>query len=76
MVKASPFIHQPDLLARKASKVSEADWRYQTHVKKYDIISRVLFRFFQGWKSLFDTVVNMVKPIYFEKLERSLNYKH
>ena len=41
MVKASPFIHQPDLLARKASKVSEADWRYQTHVTRYDIISRV-----------------------------------
>ena len=31
---------------------------------------------FQGWKSFFDTVVNMVKPIYFQKLESSLNYKN
>ena len=37
MVKALPFIHQPDRVARKASDVSAADWRYQTHVKKYRI---------------------------------------
>ena len=37
MAKASPFIHQPDRVAQKASDVSAADWRYQTHVKKYDI---------------------------------------
>ena len=36
MVKASPFIHEPDRVVRKASEVSAADWRYQTHVKKYD----------------------------------------
>ena len=35
MVKALPFIHQPDRVARKASYVSAADWRYQTHVKKH-----------------------------------------
>ena len=35
MVKALPFIHQPDRVARKASDVSAADWRYQTQVKKY-----------------------------------------
>ena len=34
MAKASPFVHQPDRVARKASDVSAADWRYQTHVKK------------------------------------------
>ena len=28
-------IHQPIWLARKASDVSAADWRYQTHVKNY-----------------------------------------
>ena len=33
MVKALPFIHQPDRMARKASDVSAADWRYQTRVK-------------------------------------------
>ena len=35
IVKALPFIHQPDRVARKASDESVADWRYQTHVKKY-----------------------------------------
>ena len=44
MAKASPFIHQPDRVARKASDVLAADWRYQTHVKKYHIFSRVLLR--------------------------------
>ena len=34
MVMALLFIHQPDRVARKAD---DADWRYQTHVKKYDI---------------------------------------
>ena len=34
MVKASQFIHQPDRVVRKASDVSAADWRFQTHVKK------------------------------------------
>ena len=33
--KALPFIHQLDRVARKASDVSAADWRYQTQVKKY-----------------------------------------
>ena len=33
MVKALPFIHKPDRVARKASDVSAADWRNQTHVK-------------------------------------------
>ena len=35
MVKALPFIHQPDRVARKACEVSATDWQYQTHVKKY-----------------------------------------
>ena len=42
MVKASPFIHQPDRMARKASDVSAADWRYQTFVKKCKITVRTL----------------------------------
>ena len=33
MVKALPFIHQPDRAARKASGVLAADWRYQTRGK-------------------------------------------
>ena len=31
MVNVLPFIHQPDRLAREASDVSAADWRYQTN---------------------------------------------
>ena len=37
MVRASPFIHQPDRVARKASDVLAADWLYQRHVKKHRI---------------------------------------
>ena len=37
MVKASPFIHQPDRVERKANDVSATVWRYQKHVKKYGI---------------------------------------
>ena len=49
IVKALPFIHQPGQVAPKASDVSAADWLYQhTHVKKYDIFSRVLLRLFSG----------------------------
>ena len=33
MVKALPFIHQHDRVARKTSDVSAADWRRQTHEK-------------------------------------------
>ena len=47
-MKALLFIHQPDRVARKASDVSGADWRYQTHAKRYRIFSRVLLRLFSG----------------------------
>ena len=52
MAKASPFIHQPDRVVRKASELSAADWLYQTHVKQYGIFSRVLLRLFSGLKIL------------------------
>ena len=48
MVKALPFIHQPDQLMQKASDMSAADWQYQTHMKKYSIFSRVLLGLFLG----------------------------
>ena len=48
MVKALPFIHQTDRVARKACDVSAADWRYQTHVKKYRIFSRVVTAFLRA----------------------------
>ena len=46
IVKALPFIHQPDRVAPKANDVSAADWLYQHTWKKYDIFSRVLLRLF------------------------------
>ena len=46
------FIHQPNRVARKASDVLTADWRYQRHVKKYRIFSRVLLRLFSGLEIL------------------------
>ena len=52
MVKALPFIHQPDRVERKASDVSAADWRYQTHVKKHVFFHVCCYGFSQGWKSL------------------------
>ena len=52
MVKALPFIHQPDRVARKACDVSATDWQYQTHVKKYRFFSGVLLRLFSGLEIL------------------------
>ena len=34
------------------SDVLAADWRYQTHMKKYDIFWRVLLRLFSGLEIL------------------------
>ena len=48
MVKALPFIHHPDRVARKASDVSAADWRYQTRVKNIVCFSRLLLRLSSG----------------------------
>ena len=50
MVKALPFIHQPDREARKASDVSKNIVFF--HVYYYS--------FSQGWKSLSYTVVYMI----------------
>ena len=61
MVKALPFIHQPDRVERKASDVSAADWRYQTRVKKHAFFHVCYYGFSQGWKSLNNTVGYMIK---------------
>ena len=42
--------------------MSAADWRYQTHAKKYRIFSRVLLRFFQ--KLMCNTIVYMIKRFF------------
>ena len=61
MVKALPFIYQPDWVTRKASDLSEADWRYQTHIKKiYIFFYTSSYGFSQGWKSLNSTIVNVI----------------
>ena len=51
-VKALSFVHQRDQVARKASDMSAADWRYQTQVKKFRIFSHVLLRLFLGLEIL------------------------
>ena len=60
MVKTSPFSHQPEGVARKASDVSAADWRYPTHVKNIVFFHVCCYSFSQGWKSLYNTVVHMI----------------
>ena len=61
MVKALPFIHQPDRVERKPSDVSAADWRYQTRVKKHVFFHVCYYGISQGWKSLNNTVGYMIK---------------
>lgn len=55
------------ILTWKASRASAADWRYQTHIVKK--ISRIFSvsrnSFSQGYKSLCNTVVYMIKNIDF-----------
>ena len=48
ILKALSSIYQLDRVARKASVVSAAYWRYQTRVKEYRIFKRVLLRLFSG----------------------------
>ena len=48
MVTASPFIHQPDRVAPKASDVSVADWRYQTRVIIIVIFTRAVKAFLRA----------------------------
>ena len=61
MVKALPFIYQPDSVTQKASDVSAADWRYQTHIKKILYFFYMsCYGFSQGWKSLNSIIVNVI----------------
>ena len=69
IVKALPFIHQPDRVAPKASDVSAADWLYQ-HTWKNTIFFHVCcYGFSQGRKSLYNTAVyainSIVMPMYY-----------
>ena len=51
MIKAFPFIHQPDQVVQKTIDVSAADCRYQTR-KKNHIFSCVLLQLFSGLEIL------------------------
>ena len=65
IVKALPFIHQPDRVAPKASDVSAADWLYQ-HTWKNTIFFHVCCcGFSQGRKSLYNTAVRVIKRVFF-----------
>ena len=60
IVKAFPFIHQPERLAPKASDVSAADWLYQ-HTWKNTIFFHVCcYGFSQSRKSLYNTAVYVI----------------
>ena len=59
-VKALPFIHQPDRVARKVNDVSAADWRYQTREKNTIFFHVCCYGFSQGQKSFYNTVVYMI----------------
>ena len=48
IVSASPFIHQPNRVKRRASLASATDWRYLTHVEYYPNFRRVLLGLFSG----------------------------
>ena len=52
MAKVLPFIHLTWPRSAKGDDVSAADWRYQIHVRKYVIYSRVLLRHFSGLEIL------------------------
>ena len=69
-MKALSLTHQPDRVARKGSDVPAADWRYQTHLKKYRIFHVCCYGFSQGWKSVYNTVVYMIKKYYLHSLQR------
>ena len=60
IVKALPFIHQPDRVAPKASDVSAADWLYQHRWKNTIFFHVCCYGFSQGWKSLYNTAVYVI----------------
>ena len=63
IVKALPFIHQPDQAALKASDMSAADWLYQ-HTWKNTIFFHVCcYSLSQGLESLYNNAVYLIKRV-------------
>ena len=50
-------------MARKASNMSTADWRYQTYLQNIAFFYVSCWDFSQGWKSLYNTIVYMIKQV-------------
>ena len=63
IVKALPFIHQPDRGAPKASDVSAADWQYQHTWKNTTFFHVCCYGFPQGRKSLYNTAGYVIKRV-------------
>ena len=59
MIKAFPFIHQPDQVVQKTIDVPAADCRYQTR-KKIIFFHVCCYSFSQSWKSLYNTIVYVI----------------
>ena len=64
IVKALPFIHQPDRVAPKASDVSAADWLYQQTWKNTIFFHVYCCGFSRSRKSLYNTAVYVIKSFY------------
>ena len=64
IVKALPFIYQPDRVVRKANYVSAADWRYQTREKIRYFFTCVVTAFRRARNPFYNTVVYMIISIY------------
>ena len=67
IVKALPFIHQPDRVAPKASDVSAADWLYQHTWKNTIFFHMSCYDFSQGRKSLYNSAVYVIKAITYKR---------
>ena len=57
IMKALPFIHQPDWVVPKASDMSAADWLYQHTWKNMMFFHVCCYGFSQSQKSLYNTTV-------------------
>lgn len=71
IVNGLPFIQRPERVAKKASDVSAADWRYQTHVKNYLYYTHAQLKLFPRMVIL---VINkMNQSLYKMKMNNDIN---
>ena len=60
MVKALPFIHQPEGVARKVSNVKAAVCRFETHVRNYPIFLLMLLPLLSGLEIAYHSQINFI----------------